>query len=217
MEKSKKNVNNKKLIVLRYILISVIVLIILVICYLIINSNNEDKDKEFKYNEVGTIDEISNYNYYLEEDATEYYKKLYEELKSVVDSNEVDMEKYASIVARCFVSDVFTLDNKLTSNDIGGVQFIHPSYVDDFVKISHSTLYSGVKSNIYGNREQELPVVSNVEVISIDLGEYEYLDQVYNSYTVNVNIQYEKNLGYPDTYKVILIEDDIYLYVVSGE
>ena len=41
--------------------------------------------------------------------------------------NECDLkeEEYAKVISQLFVTDLFTLDNKLTSNDIGGLQFIY--------------------------------------------------------------------------------------------
>lgn len=212
----KKNKEGKKKKIL-WVLVVFVFVVLLVIIGLLIFNKDKDKDDKTSINEIKKIDEINEYNYYLVEDATKYYKKLYDELKNVVNTSSVDMEKYASIVARCFVSDVFNLDNKLTSNDIGGVQFVYPSYVDDFIKINHSTLYSNVLSNIYGDRVQELPVVSDVIVTNIESGTYTYLEKSYDSYTVNMDIVYEKDLGYPSSYKVVLIKDDMYLYVVSGE
>ena len=85
--------------------------------------------------EVKKVDVIDKYGYYLEEDATDYYKSLYKELKDITNKDEVDYEEYAKIVAKLFVTDVFTLDNKVTSSDIGGLQFIYPDFREDFIKI----------------------------------------------------------------------------------
>ena len=159
---------------------------------------------------------MENYDYYLDENATEYYKELYNELKNILNEDEVNNEEYAKIVSKLFITDLFTLDNKLTSSDIGGLQFIYSDFKDDFIKIAKTTLYSSVESNIYGDRSQELPIVKNVVINDINESSFSYKDNSLNAYDVNITIQYEKDLDYPSEYKLVLIWNDKYLQIASA-
>jgi len=78
-------------------------------------------------------------------------------------------------------------------------------------------MYANVESNIYNDRNQELPTVTKTEVISITKGEFSYNNETYESYEIKVNIEYEKELDYPKEYNLILINNDKYLQVVKGE
>ena len=211
----KKKKRNK--IILIAIVSTLVILVGVVLILVVFNKKEDNNNNNEVINEVKKVDEISKYNYYLEEDASSYYKELYEELKSALNKEEVDMEEYASIITKLFVTDVFTLDNKITSSDVGGLQFVYPSYVDEFIKINQNTLYSSVISNIYGDRVQELPIVNSVTIDSIKKDTYNYNSNNYDSYIVSASIGYKKDLGYSSKYQVTLIKEDNYLYVVSGK
>lgn len=211
----KKKKRNK--IILIAIVSTLVILVGVVLILVVFNKKEDNNNNNEVINEVKKVDEISKYNYYLEEDASSYYKELYEELKSALNKEEVDMEEYAGIITKLFVTDIFTLDNKITSSDVGGLQFVYPSYVDEFIKINQNTLYSSVISNIYGDRVQELPIVNSVTIDSIKKDTYNYNSNNYDSYIVSASIGYKKDLGYPSKYQVTLIKEDNYLYVVSGK
>lgn len=198
-------------------LIIIITLVLLVITTTIIYIVNKDEEKEEPLKQVEKIEQMSNYDYFLEETSTEYYKSLYNELKETLNEEEVNDEEYAKIVSRLFVTDLFTLDNKLTSSDIGGLQFIYTDFKEDFINIAKDSIYSTVKSNIYGDRKQELPVVKNVEVTNIKTSKFTYKDTQHDSYEVNIKIEYEKDLDYPETYNLTLIKNDKYMQVVSAK
>ena len=153
---------NKKKNKLVLIILSTLVILTIVVIILSLTTKKDNKEQDVK--EVKKVDVIDKYGYYLEEDATDYYKSLYKELKDITNKDEVDYEEYAKIVAKLFVTDVFTLDNKVTSSDIGGLQFIYPDFREDFIKINQTGLYSNILSNIYNDRVQELPIVNEVNI-----------------------------------------------------
>jgi len=211
--KSKKKINKKRLVIV--ILIPVLVISLLVVGGILIFRDKDDNTND-NVNEVKKVDQMENYDYYLEEDVTEYYKELYNELKNVLNEEEVNMEEYAKVVAKLFVTDLFTLDNKITSSDVGGLQFVYSSFKEDFINIAKSTLYSGIQSNIYGDRNQELPIVKNVIVNNVNESTFNYNGENHGSYEVSINIEYVKDLGYPSSYTVVLINNDKYLQVVKA-
>lgn len=207
-----KNKKKNKLVLL---ILSTLVILTIVVIILSVATKKDNKEPDVK--EVKKVDIIDNYGYYLEEDATDYYKSLYKELKDITNKDEVDYEEYAKIVAKLFVTDVFTLDNKVTSSDVGGLQFIYPDFREDFIKINQTGLYSNVLSNIYNDRVQELPIVNEVNIDLVKETTFNYNNKEYKGYLVELNISYEKDLSYPTTYKLTIIKEDKYLYVAKGE
>ena len=99
---------------------------------------------------ISVISNIDNYGYYIESNATNIYKKYYTELEKELKNNEVDEEKYASLVGKLFIIDFYTLNNKVTNKDIGGIQFIHSSLKDNFINNASNTVYKYVKENLGG-------------------------------------------------------------------
>ena len=213
-ENKKKKRLNKKYV---YILI-VSIIIIFIISMIIINviTANKSNNKTEDNNAAQKLDQMVNYDYYLDDNATEYYKKLYNELKIVLNKEEVNDEEYAKIVSKLFITDLFTLDNKITSSDIGGLQFVYPEFKENFVNIAKTTLYSSVESNIYGDRNQTLPIVTNVDIINIAESTFNYGGIDHNSYVINIDISYHTDLGYPTNYTLTLIKNDKYFQVVTG-
>lgn len=60
---------------------------------------------------VATVtDEIGNgYNYTITDDATDYSKELFADLKKELSKDQVDEEKYATLETQLFISEFFTL------------------------------------------------------------------------------------------------------------
>ena len=84
--------------------------------------------------------------------------------------------------------------------------------------IAKETLYSHVENNIYGDRKQELPIVSDVTITSIENSKYEYLDKIdENAYFIKVNITYNKDLDYPKEASLIVIHNNQKLEIVEME
>ena len=171
VKKILKRIYTKKNIIIFTIIILIIIIGILSIIFIPKIFNNNKNEEEIV---VEKIDQMENYDYYLDDKATNYYKELYNELKTVLNNEIVNNEEYAKIVSKLFVTDLFTLDNKITSSDIGGLQFVYTDFKEDFVNIAKTTLYSSVESNIYNDRTQELPIVSNIEITSVTESPFNY-------------------------------------------
>lgn len=164
--------------------------------------------------------EISSFDYYgykLTTNDTEAFKSAYNELSDVLNQEIVDYELYAKSISKLFVIDVFTLENKLSSTDIGGLEFVHKDLRNNFKDNMGDNLYSSVLSNINSDRTQNLPKVSNVNIESLTKGIYEYYGVNYDSYVVKCGISYEVDLGYQTSITLTLIKVDNMLYIVKGE
>ena len=152
--KKKRKLNIKRIAI-------VIILFALIIVGVVLAIQKFTGKKE-TVNEVKEVAAIEAYGYSLKENATAYYKKLFKELEKTLNADEVDEEKYADLVAQMFIADFFNLDNKISKNDVGGAQFVYSDYKTDFEKYAMDSMYKSVESDVYGERNQELPEVTNV-------------------------------------------------------
>lgn len=165
---------------------------------------------------VSVVSEIDGYNYYIESNATKIYKKYYNQLEKELKDNHIDEEKYAKLVGKLFVIDYYTLDNKVTNKDIGGVQFIHSNLKDKFIKESSETIYKYVKEDLYGTRKQKLPEVKDVNIENVESIKYknkEYQDD--SGYKLNAKVKYISDLEYPEQVEIYLIHEDNKLVIVE--
>ena len=175
------------------------------------------KNDFFKGSERKKLDSIGLYGYTLSKNDTEIYKTYFKELSKVLNEKTIDYNEYAKLISKLFVIDLYTLDNKLASTDIGGLEFLHNDLKENFKENMGSTLYNFVESNIDGKRTQELPIVKDVEVSDVFETKYTYNKTEYDAYIVSTNITYEKDLGYPKSMKLTIIKDNNILYIVKGE
>ena len=163
------------------------------------------------------ISSIEYYGYTLNSNDTDLYKSYYKELDKVLKEKQVDYRSYASLLSKLFIVDVYSLNNKLASTDIGGLEFIHPDLKENFKENMSETLYKYVESNIDGTRTQELPIVKEIKVDNVFETKYTYNDTEYDAYLVNANWTYEKDLGYQTSSKLTVIKVNNILYVVASE
>lgn len=175
------------------------------------------KNDFFKGSEKKKLDSIELYGYTLSKNDTEIYKTYFKELSKVLNEKTIDYTEYAKLISKLFVIDLYTLDNKLASTDIGGLEFLHKDLKDNFKENMGSTLYNFVESNIDGKRTQELPIVKDVNVSDVFETKYTYNKTEYDAYIVSTDITYEKDLGYPKSMKLTIIKDNNILYIVKGE
>ena len=164
------------------------------------------------------INSIEDYGYTLKDNKNEKYKSMFEELKKVLEKDKVDYDKYAETISKMFIYDFFSLDDKMAKNDIGGVDFIHPDALSNFLENAESTYYKYVESNIYGNRNQKLPMVDEVKVGEIKTTEFAVGDKnVDDAYEIEVEWTYteEEFNDYQSSGKLIIVKDGKKLQIVE--
>jgi len=200
--------NNKRRLKVNLILSIVVVILVLIMIYCVFDIFNSIKSKS--QNEVEVLDKIEGYDYEFNENDSSYFEDLFAELKDVLESEELDEEAYASLVSQLFITDFYSLDCAINKNDVGGTQFIYSTYQDDFISKAKITIYKYVENNMYGDREQQLPMVSEVVVEEIETQEYIFDNEVEdsNAYVVTVSILYEEDLGYPEKATLVLIHNE---------
>ena len=193
-----------------FLIILVIILCILG-CMVLYTKMIDNKNEE----EVKTIEEISEYGYALKDNAPALYKSEFDNLKKILKSDEIDYDEYAKEVAKLFIIDFYTLDNKLSKNDIGGTCFIKEDIKDNFIEQSRSTFYKYLE--IKDNRTQELPIVSSIDDVTVENTTFKYKDKRVdeNAYRVSISWSYEEDLGYETESNMILVKDGKKLDIIE--
>ena len=208
---AKRKISKKKV----SIFVIIVILIIAAITFFIFLDSKKDDTETIKVEDVDTIE---GYDYTLKSNSTKYFKDLFKQLKECLEADEIDEDEYAELVSKMFIADFFNLDNKISKNDVGGVQFVYEGFRDDFIKLVSTSIYKNVESNLYDDREQNLPVVTNVSIEKGDNTTFTYGDQTDdNAYIMNFEIEYDEDLDYQTSGTLTLIHNDKKLEVAAME
>lgn len=165
--------------------------------------------------ETKTLETISGYDYKLEDRDTTLYKEEFNTLKTNLTSDNIDYTEYAKSIAKLYIIDLYTLNNKLNKYDIGSKEFIYQDALDNYILKAGDTLYKYVEDNTYNQRKQELPIVKSINVTNVLEGTYNIKDQVFSSYEVTLTWEYTKDNDYDKSAKVIIIRNETKLSVVE--
>ena len=196
------------------ILIAILLITVVVLGYL--SYKQFFGEKEVK--EVKVVNEIKKYGYKLKDNKPAAYKKMFGELKEILEADKVDEEAYAKKISEMFVYDFYSLKDKVSKTDIGGVDFVHPDALENFLTNAQDTYYKYVENNIYGNRKQSLPVVTNISIDNVKQEAFEYGDKSDDkAYFVDVSWSYSDSQFSDNQSKatLIFVHDDIKLYLVE--
>ena len=157
------------------------------------------------------------YGYVLRNNDPQLYKDNFKALEKTLNETPINYEEYAKGISKLFIIDVFNLNNKQSSTDIGGLEFLHKDLKDNFKDNMGATLYKNIENNLDGKRTQSLPEVSSILVSDVFETKYTYNKVEYDAYIVTLNWEYKVDLGYATSMKITLIKDGNFLYIVKGE
>lgn len=109
--------------------------------------------------------------YDLPRGATALQLELFAELFDAHDrfnriASEVNLVQYASTIAQNFVADFFTLSNKTSRNDIGGLQFLADDIFEYFYDYVLNTFYLHLNHHITNFGSDSLPTVGTITVLN---------------------------------------------------
>ncbi len=167
--------------------------------------------------EVQTIqvtNSIEKYGYTLEDRDTELFKTTFEELKELLNKEEYDTEEYLTLISKLFIIDLYTINNKLSRYDIGGLEYVYSEAVPSFKSVAQNSIYKTVENNLDGSRKQSLPEVDSIEIT--DISEYEFTmpkkdekeeERKEKGYRVKATWTYKEKLGYDNSATLVLIKD----------
>lgn len=168
------------------------------------------KNKNEAVNTTKVYDSIEKYGYTLNDNATDYYKKEFAELKNI--ENEKDV---ATQVAKLFVIDLYSINYKINKYEVTSMQYFYSDKRDMHRQKVLDTIYKYVEDNSYDDRKQDLPEVSEVIVKEEKEEQYKMGNEKKDAYVVTLGISYVKDMGYDKLAEVILVKDGDNLSVVS--
>lgn len=163
---------------------------------------------------VTNKDTIKGYDYTLKSNATKLYEDEFKALKANLEG-DINYDEYAVSVAKLFVIDLYTINNKINKYDTGGASFVYPDGRDNYKLNVQDTIYKYVEDNTNGKRIQNLPEVSSVIVKDSKKDTYKIGDNSFEAYKINLEWSYVQDLGYDKTGEIILIKKDRNIYVVE--
>lgn len=199
---------NKYKILLIIIIILILILGIMAIVHF--KTSKKEVDEPIKI-----LDIIDNSPYELKENDSKLKKDLFYELEDILNESEIDYQKYAEVLAKIFVVDTFSLDIKLNKYDVGGIDYILESEKEKYKNILSDTLYDNVENNYDGKRNQELPLVKNIEISQCTESKFVFDNEELLSYDIVLKWTYEKDLGYDTSALVKVAKVDNFMYIVS--
>ncbi|HHX93806.1 MAG TPA: hypothetical protein GX690_01740 [Tenericutes bacterium] len=133
--------------------------------------------------------------YKLRGNATELQKKLFDDLYNTLKAEEIDEEKYAVSIAKLFISEYWTLINRLDREDIGGIIYIPEPLVPRFMEYANE-LYCFFDYYILEYRKENLSEVTSVTLNSVKSITYNFVDSEGKIESKNNLSAYEINLSW---------------------
>lgn len=185
--------------------IIMLVLLITIVIYIVLVLKPKNDKSKFLEEE-----EKIKYGYVLYERDTEIYREVFNELKLELNNDSIDYEKYAEYISKLFIIDLYTLNNKVSKDDVGGIQFVMNDIKDNYLLNVSDTMYKYINEDGI-----ELPEVSYIELLDINSYKYSINNKEYDGYEVNLKWDYKKDLGYDSEGIVYVIKDEDELFIVE--
>lgn len=174
------------------------------------------KDFFKKTKEDVVLKNLELFGYTLQESNTDVYKKEFDNLSKVLNQKEINFEEYAKSISKLYIIDFYTLSNKVSNTDIGGLEFIYPMYINNFKLKAKDTIYKYIEVNYNGERTQVLPEVSEVLVDSINKSTYKIGEEEFESFELDITWNYKEDLGYQTSSTLVIVKDSNKLYIVES-
>lgn len=174
-----------------------IAIIIGAIVLLVLNST----DDEASVKTDSTIELIENDVYDAPSNPSIYQTTVYNELSEALEDEE-DGEVIATLVATNFCADFYTLKNKESADDVGGLTYIPLAYRDDFESYASAYVYTQYNYIVDDYGTSSLFEVDNISVTSINEQQYYYTDLIEASESSTGEEYYEEILV--DGYEVYI-------------
>lgn len=176
---------------------------------------NKPKEEKTITNVATITNKIEGFDYTLEDRDSSLFEENFQELKKNLEGQEIDEEAYIQSIAKLFIIDLYTLKNKVSKYDIGGLEYLYEGAKNSFRSKALDTIYKTVEDDSYKTRTQELPVVKSIETTESKKGKYQMEGQTKESYEVNVTWTYEKDLGYDLKGTLTMVRDENKISIVA--
>lgn len=164
---------------------------------------------------VDKISKIKEYPYILKSNATKLMQEEFKLLKENLESDNVNKDDYALSIAKLFIIDLYTINNKINKYDIGGLEYIYYDSLENYKLNVKNTLYKYVEDNQNGNRTQKLPEISSITIVSHEESTFDISKESYPSIVVKLTFAYLEELDYDKEAEITLIYKKGLYYVVE--
>ena len=175
----------KKIIIILLVILLVVVSIFAYKKYF----SNKNGPKEVKI-----VNKIEKYDYSLKESKSKKYKTLFKELNAILSKDVIEEEEYVKKITEMFIVDFYSLNDKITKSDVGGVDFVNKDIMDNFLLNAEDSYYKYLESNLYNNRKQSLPEVDEVTIEEVNQSPFNIGNTVdEKAYILKVNWTYTES------------------------
>ena len=155
--------------------------------------------------EERSIEELPEFDgYTLRRNPTEYQLELFDLLvyahaQFYETESDEDLMDYASAIVRNFVADFFTLSNKNTRTDVGGLQFFSEDIVDNFRNLAIDEFYLYLNQYIEKFGSEPLPTVASTTILNVEferriIGTEDEDEDDHEAYTPLGYLDYEEEI-----------------------
>ena len=198
---------------LKGLILIIIVFVIAGICLYLYGKLQRKKEEPINVAEVKET--IEKYGYVLNNDVTDYYQNEFLKLKEMSLNEETSNEEIAKQVAKLFIIDLYSINYKINKYEITSAQYYYSDKREMYSQKVVDKFYNLVQDNAYNDRSQELPEVSNVEVVKTEKTTYKLGDKKVDGFSIDVEISYVKDLGYDKKGTMIVVQDENNMSIVS--
>lgn len=157
-------------------------------CGVLLLAGCQKKQEETPVVEEEKVTIVSNDVYADPKNPSNVYAKTFNELTEALKNG--DMEKVSENVALCFVYDFFTMKNKESSQDVGGLAYLPQNRVEEFTQFAQQHFYKNYDSILAEYGADSLPEVVNVKIDSKAEKTVMYLDEDYKGYEYEMSVEY---------------------------
>lgn len=191
----------EKINIIFLLIVIVLIPISILFSFVLNKTEKETLEIESKTSKFGYVSYIKD---------SSYYKEEFNNLIKILDEKEVNKEEYAKSISKLFIIDFYTLNNKVSSSDIGGLQYVHEDLKDNLILNASNTIYKHIMTKNF-----EAPIVSKVTIDSVLESKYTYNNKEYQSFEITLEWVYEKDLEYENTSKITLIVEGEQIFIVE--
>lgn len=171
--------------------------------------------KEEPVNVSKVENNIPDYEYYINDNASTYYKDEFAKLKEILEADEIDDNAYITQLAKVFVIDLLSLNNKINKYEVTSSQYFNATKKDMFINKVVDNFYDYIEDNAYNDRKQLLPEVSEVIMNELKTTTYKMGEESVPAYEISADVTYVSDLGYDKKVDVILTKEDNKYSVVA--
>lgn len=195
--------------------LTIIVILIILTSLLGVMKLFMPKDEEKNPNVTNVIDSIQDYGYSLDDRDSKYMQEEFKNLMDILKSSEVDDDAYATSLAKLFIIDFYTLNNKINKYDVGSLEYILSDKVDEFKAKAMDTIYFDLIDNTYKDRVQELPEITEVNIENLEHTKFDLNEENMDAIKVTLKFSYKKDLGYDKEGTIYFVKKGNKLEVVK--